>query len=505
MKSLRLQSPGTIVYNLVIEGDIVFENKELNKWLLFLCLLVMTWAITQLNKLFFTQMRKKKNELKLKFFERFFSFIILIVAVILTFSIFGGLSELWKTLLGGTAVITAVLAFTAQDIIKDILAGFMISVYKPFEIGNRIELENGTVGIVKDITMRHVALSLLDATVCVIPNSKLNAMSVINYSYQSGLKAKQFSFQIAYDSDVRKAIKVIRDAIISSSYTVPGIKKEYGMDYAPVYFMEFGSSSLILKTTVYFPPDVPTEVMTSDVNLRVDLALNENGLEIPYNYVNVVNREIGVKQDGGKLVRSGKPYVTADMIIKADGKGMKEAIETTEKFGNACGLTRKQVLRLRLLSEEALTMIRGVLSDMDAYYHIARSKDTYYLHLKSYINPDEAQRQLLLAMSSTGTNAAPRGLMEKISWMIRTIQNEKMPSQTHLMNLGMVKGSDADGTLASWSLKEYKTALETDKEQSSEAAAAWDELERSIVSSIADDISVRITRSSVDMIIKKQF
>jgi hypothetical protein len=89
--------------------------------------------------------------------------------------------------------------------------------------------------------------------------------------------------------------------------------------------------------------------------------------------------------------------------------------------------------------------------------------------------------------------------------MIRTIQNEKMPSQTHLMNLGMVKGSDADGTLASWSLKEYKTALETDKEQSSEAAAAWDELERSIVSSIADDISVRITRSSVDMIIKKQF
>ena len=483
----------------------MFENIEFRKWLMFLALIVLTWVAIKVNGVLFGQMRKKKNELKLKFFERFNVVVILIVAVITAFSIFGALGELWKTLLGGTAVITAVLAFTAQDIIKDILAGFMISIYKPFEIGNRIELENGTCGIVKDITMRHVALSLLDNTVCVIPNSKLNAMSVINYSYQSGLKAKLFSFNISYDSDVRKAIRVIREAIISSSYTVPGIKKDYGMDYAPVYFMDFEGSSLLLKTTVYFPPDVATEVMTSDVNLRIDLALNEAGIEIPYNYVNVVNREIGVKQDGGKLVRAGRPYVTADMIIKADGTGMKEAVETTENFGNACGLTRKQVLRLRLLSEEALTMIRGILQNTDAYYHIARSKDTYYLHVKSHLNPDEVQRQQLLAMSSTGTNAAPMGLMSKISWMIRTSQYEKTPAQSYLMNLGLTKGADADGTIASWSLAEYKTALENSKGNSDEAAAAWDELEKSIVSSIADDISVRITRSSVDLIIKKTY
>ena len=495
----------TIVYNSVIEGDIVFENEELRKWLLFLGLLVLSWAATKVNKILFTQMRKKKNELKLKFFERFNAVVIVIVTIILAFSVFGGLSELWKTLLGGTAVITAVLAFTAQDIIKDILAGFMISVYKPFEIGNRIELENGAVGIVKDITMRHIALNLLDNTVCVIPNSKLNAMSVINYSYHSGLKAKQFTFHIAYNSDVRKAIKVIREAIISSSYTVPGIKKDYGMDYAPVYFMDFDSSSLVLKTTVYFPPDVPTEVMTSDVNLRIDLALNENGIEIPYNFVNVVQREIEAKQDGGKLIRSGRPYVTEDMIIKTDGTGMKEAIEKTEKFGNACGLNRKQVLRLRLLSEEALTMIRSILQNTDAYYHIARTKDTYYLHLKSHLNPDVAQRQQLLAMSSTGTNAAPMGLMDKISWMIRTSQSEKSPAQAYLMSLGLTDVTGTDGTIASWSLKEYKTALENSKEKNSEAAEAWDELERSIVSSIADDISVRITRSNVDMVIKKTF
>ncbi|MBR3348607.1 MAG: mechanosensitive ion channel, partial [Solobacterium sp.] len=145
----------------------MLENIELRKWLMFLALIALTWVAIKVNGVLFGQMRKKKNELKLKFFERFNVGVILIVAVITAFSIFGALGELWKTLLGGTAVITAVLAFTAQDIIKDILAGFMISIYKPFEIGNRIELENGTCGIVKDITMRHVALSLLDNTVCV--------------------------------------------------------------------------------------------------------------------------------------------------------------------------------------------------------------------------------------------------------------------------------------------------------------------------------------------------
>ncbi|MCR5794980.1 MAG: mechanosensitive ion channel family protein [Solobacterium sp.] len=482
----------------------VIEN---NKILFLLLLFVLTWGIMQLNRLVFKQIRaKKKDGLKLKYFERLSSALILLAAVIAAFAIFDRLGTVWKTLLGGTAIISAVLAFTAQDIIKDILAGFMISMYKPFDIGDRIQLENGTVGIVIDITMRHVVIKFMDTTVCAIPNSKLNAMSILNFSYHSQIRSRIFSFSIAYDSDVRKAINVIREAIISSSYSIPGVKRDYGMDYAPVYFMEFQSSSLLLQTTVFYPPEVQTEVLISDINLRVDLALNENGIEIPYNFVNVVNRELGVKQDGGELVRSGRPYVTADIVVTADGKGMKKAIETTEKFGTACGLTKKEVMRLRLLSEESLTMMRDILQNSAASYHIARTKDTYYLHLKSGINTDDAQRRQLLSVSTSGINAAPMGLMDRISEMVRTSQSGKLAAQqAFLINLGITAEADNDGTLASWSLQQYRQSLATQKNSSNEAAEAWDELERSIVSSIADDISVRITRSTVTMIIKKTF
>lgn len=73
--------------------------------------------------------------------------------IIIAFSFWGGIGSVWQSILGGTAVVSTVLAFAAQDIIKDILAGLMISLYRPVEIGNRIELEDGTVGIVKDISM----------------------------------------------------------------------------------------------------------------------------------------------------------------------------------------------------------------------------------------------------------------------------------------------------------------------------------------------------------------
>lgn len=486
----------------------MFENNhtETNKWLLILALLAVTWIVIQLNRIVFAQIRKKKNGLKLKYFERLSTALILLAAIIAAFEIFDSTGAIWKTLLGGTAIVSAVLAFTAQDIIKDILAGFMISIYKPFDIGDRIEIEDGKVGIVKDITMRHVVIKYMDTTVCTIPNSKLNAMSIVNYSYHSKNRSRLFDFYVSYDTDVRKAINVIREAVISSSYSIPGVEKEYGMDYAPVYFMGFESSSLHLKTTVFYPPEVQTEVLISDINLRVDLALNENDIEIPYNYVNVLNREMGIKQDGGKLVRSGRPYVTADVVVTADGKGMKKAIETTEKFGTACGLTKKEVLRLRLLSEEALTMMRDILQNSDASYHIARIKDTYYLHLKSGINTDEAQRRQLLSVSTSGVNAAPMGLMDRISEMVKTSQSGKYAAQqSFLINLGMTASADSDGTLASWSLQQYRQSLQTQKDNSSEAAEAWDELERSIVSSIADDISVKITRSAVSMIIKKTF
>ena len=247
------------------------------------------WALTRLNKLVFRKIRRRGASLHMVFLEKINTIILVFVSSIVGLSFLGGLDSVWKSVLGGTAVVSAVIVIAAQDVIRDILAGLMISAYKPFDIGNRIELEGGTFGIIKDITMRHVVIHTWGSQEMIIPNSRLNTMIVLNDSYHTGIRSYQTDYHIGYGSDVRKAMEIIKQAVMDSPYTVAGKKTDAGDVYDEVYFMSYEASSLRMSTTVYYM-DTPTEVVKSDVNTGVNEALKAGGIEIPYNYVNVVQK-----------------------------------------------------------------------------------------------------------------------------------------------------------------------------------------------------------------------
>ena len=230
----------------------------------------------------------KRDNINLRFVESVARFIVIFLAVQWVVMSSEITQPFGKILFQGTTVIAAIAGFAAQPVIADMICGLMLSVTKPFDIGDRIELENGTTGIVKDITLRHVTLKDIDTLVHVIPNSKLNGMKITNMSYHTHTRSVHFRFHVAYDADVERAMTVIADAVRQSPHTVAG--RPDG-EYGPVYFISYGESSLVMATTVYYEATTPTEVVKSDVNTRVWHALNEAGIEIPYNYVNVVMRE----------------------------------------------------------------------------------------------------------------------------------------------------------------------------------------------------------------------
>ena len=250
------------------------------------------WILTRVNKKVFSRVQKNHQGIHLKFFERLNVFAISAACVILCLSVIGGFDSIWKTVLGGTAIISAVLAFAAQDVIKDILAGLMISLHKPFEIGDRVVLEDGTAGIVEDITMRHVVFHGIDTLRIVIPNSKLNSMQLTNFSVGSFDRSINFRFSVSYDSDMELVKKVIYNAVKESEYSMPVSKKEgAAAAYSPVYFFSFADSALIMTVTVYYEKCFPSEAVINDINTRVREALLDNGIEIPYNYVTVVSKD----------------------------------------------------------------------------------------------------------------------------------------------------------------------------------------------------------------------
>ena len=56
-----------------------------------------------------------------------------------------------------------------------------------------------------------------------------------------------------------------------------------------------------------------------------------------------------------------------------------------------------------------------------------------------------------------------------------------------------------------WSMENYKEEIQIQMDDSEDAAEAWDELEKSIVRKLADEVSVRIIGASVEIIVFKEF
>jgi len=244
-----------------------------------------------INKLLLRFRKNKKGAINTRFVEAILRFLPILVAVMWVLTTSELTKSFGQTLFQGTTVLAAVAAFAAQSVLSDILCGFMLSSTRPFDIGDRISLESGMTGVVEDITMRHVVLRGLDTQRYVIPNSKINAQMLTNLSYHTPIRSVDLRFSVSYDADPDLAREVILQAIKDSPHSVPGKKTADGKDdYAGVYFLSFGESCLNMGTTAYYTSDISTENFKTDINTRVKKALAENHIEIPYTYINVIQR-----------------------------------------------------------------------------------------------------------------------------------------------------------------------------------------------------------------------
>ena len=249
---------------------------------------VVTLIVLLIYNRFVKKHLRDKNNIQIRFTQNIIRTLIIAVAVIWVLVSSTATTDIGKVLFQGTAIIGAVAGLAAQPVLGDLFSGLAITFNKPFEIGDRIELDDGTRGIVMDITPRHVVLRQIDTIDVIIPNSKINASKIVNMSHNTRIRSVHMRFNVAYGTDMEKAMKVVRDAVISSDYSEPEWKNK---DYGPVYFISYADSSLVLATTVYYKPASATEMVISDINMRVNDAFAKEGIEIPFNYVNVVMKD----------------------------------------------------------------------------------------------------------------------------------------------------------------------------------------------------------------------
>ena len=245
---------------------------------------VVVFVLLKLEKKVARKWLEKHHEINTLYTEKIIRFMIIFIAVLFVIMSSSLTRSFGTSIFQGTAVLAAVAGFAAKPVLSDMFCGFMISTTKPFNIGDRIELDNGISGIVKDITIRHVVLQGIDTLKIVIPNSEINSRMITNLSHQTTVRSIHFRFTVGLNSNTDQVKRIIREAIEESPHSVP----REGEDYSPVYFLAYLDNGLQMATTVYYMPTSPTEIVKDDINSRVKRALDANNIEIPYNYMTVV-------------------------------------------------------------------------------------------------------------------------------------------------------------------------------------------------------------------------
>ncbi len=272
-----------------IFGDSEFLSKAVELLIYVAIATVIVIVLLFIEKRIISKHLLKKKSIKTRYAENLARVIIIGIAAIWVLTSAEATANFGKVLFQGTAILGAVVGLAAQPVIGDLFAGLMLSIHKPFEMGDRVELDNGVSGVIIDITARHVVVRTIDTVDAIIPNGKVNSCIIKNMSHNTKVRSVHFRFNVAYGTDIQLAMNAIRKAVEESEYTLPAWKGK--SEYGPVYFIEYADSSLVMATTVYYDPSHPTEIMKSDVNTRVNAAFAEAGIEIPFNYVNVVMKQ----------------------------------------------------------------------------------------------------------------------------------------------------------------------------------------------------------------------
>jgi len=182
--------------------------------------------------------------------------------------------------IAGAGVAGIAIGFAAKDTLSNLIAGVLLIIDRPFEVGDRIEVWSAPAGSaswgdVIDIGLRATRIKTTDNIVIIIPNNEIMMRDIVNYTIISTKIRVRINVGVAYDADIEKA----KDLIINVAKSVDWISKT---PVPKVVVRNFGESSVDLQLRVWIDDARKRMDTISHVTDRIKTAFDKQGVEIPY-------------------------------------------------------------------------------------------------------------------------------------------------------------------------------------------------------------------------------
>jgi potassium efflux system protein len=192
------------------------------------------------------------------------------------------------------------IGFGLQNIVNNFVSGLILLVERPIRTGDWIVV-GSTEGYVKKISIRFTQIQTFDRADVIVPNSELISGQVTNWMLTDPWGRVKVPVGVAYGSDTARVMQILVD--VANKH--PQVMNNYpGIPEPRVLFLGFGESSLDFELRCIIR-DVDRRLQTlSDLNLAIDAAFREAGIEIPF-----PQRDLHFRNapPAGALTPAGKP------------------------------------------------------------------------------------------------------------------------------------------------------------------------------------------------------
>ena len=233
-------------------------------------LVVGRWIAQIISRLIEKALLKAKVDVTLAKFAHHLCYIALLVFVVIAAVNKLGVDTASFAVVIGAAGLA--IGFALQGSLANFAAGVMLIIFKPFKVGDFVEAA-GKKGTVKEIRIFNTILNSPDNVRLIIPNNQVTGSHIMNYTV-NGTRRVDLVVGVSYEDDLKKAHQVIEEVITSDDR----ILKD------PAYTIavsELGDSSVNFVVRPWVNAADYWNVYF-DMTEKVKLALDENGITIPF-------------------------------------------------------------------------------------------------------------------------------------------------------------------------------------------------------------------------------
>ena len=241
--------------------------------LIFVAILLVTWKLAQVAELV---TRKALQSARVRLSQLLQRMIISTArSVILLLGLLIGLSQLGFSLgplLAGLGIAGFIIGFALQDSLSNFASGLMILVYRPFDVGDVVEL-NGAFGTVNQMSLVNTSIVTFDNQMLVVPNNQVWQNVIKNLTAQQTRRVDMM-FGIAYSDDVDKAERVLRDIVAAHD-------KVLKQPEPIIKLHELGESSVNFAVRPWVKTDDYWDTYW-DITRAVKVHFDAEGISIPF-------------------------------------------------------------------------------------------------------------------------------------------------------------------------------------------------------------------------------